>query len=55
MKQGDERLTRERAPFDVRADAVMDSVAGLTIDEFTAMVEDARAGGRGEAGARERR
>lgn len=55
VKQGDARLTREHGPFDVRADAVMDSVAGLTIDEFTAMVEDARAGGRGEAGPRERR
>lgn len=55
VKQGDARLSREGGPFDVRADAVTDSVAGLTIDEFTAMVEDARAGGRGEAGPRDRR
>lgn len=55
VKQGDARLARGSGPFDVRADAVIDSSAGLTIDEFTAMVEDARAGGRGEAGVRERR
>jgi hypothetical protein len=54
VKQGDARLTREGGPFDVRADA-MNEAGGLTIDEFTALVEDARAGGRGEAGARDRR
>jgi hypothetical protein len=55
VKQGDVRLTRDRGPFDVRADAVADSVAGLTIDEFTAMVEDARGGESRAAGVRERR
>ena len=52
VKQGEERLRREGGGFDVRADA--DTAGGLTIDEFAAMVDDARAGGR-EAGPRTRR
>jgi hypothetical protein len=55
VKQGDARLTRERGPFDVRSDAVMESAGGLTLGEFTAMVEDARAGGRADGGVRDRR
>jgi len=43
VTQGSDRLDRDR--FDVRANGV-DDAPGLTIDEFAAMVDDARAGGR---------
>jgi hypothetical protein len=41
--QGSERLQRDR--FEARAESVDDGAPALTIDEFAAMVEDARAGG----------
>ena len=55
VQQGDVRLHREGRPFDVTVHAAPDDVEALTIDEFSAMVDDARAGGRGEAGPRSRR
>ena len=52
VRQGDQRLRRSGGPFDVTTHAAADDVTGLTIDEFAAMVDDARSGGRGELGPR---
>ena len=54
VKQGDMRLGRSGGPFDVRTDAVLDTEGALSIDEFAAMVDDARSGGPGEIGPRHR-
>jgi hypothetical protein len=44
VKQGDERLAGERRRFDLSVDAAAEEENGLTISEFTSMVEDARSG-----------
>ena len=44
VKQGDERLGTERRRFDLSVDAAAEVENGLTLSEFSAMVEDARSG-----------
>lgn len=43
VKQGDARLDRDRG-FDMRTNSIDESTPALSLDEFAAMVDDARAG-----------
>jgi hypothetical protein len=46
VKQGDERREMAAPRFDLRTEAIDDATPALGIDEFAAMVDDARTGGR---------